>query len=121
MTTEAEQNRQSRGKFFSPTGSRRRRCRTLDLRAMHDAPRRRIEGIPAVHRGTVVPEHHVARAPAMRPDVARPRRTGPELVEERFRLGELETKDVGVAAAAEIEIAPSGIGMDADQRMDRSG
>src|SRR5581483_10825527 len=102
-----------------PTASRRRRRRTLDLRAMHDAARRGIEGVAAVHGGAVIPEHDVARAPAMRPDILWPAGTSPELVEERLRLRKLEAGDIGVAAAAEIEIAPPGVGMDAHQRMDR--
>src|SRR5690242_10174824 len=114
MTTEAEQNRQTGRKFFPPPdASRRGRCRALDLGAVHDAPRPGIEGVAAMHRGPVVPKHHVARAPAMRPDILGPRRIGPELVEERLRLRELEAWNVGIAAAAEIEIATPGIGMEA--------
>src|SRR6185436_531219 len=87
----------------------------LDLRAVHQAPRRRVERVAAVQGAAVVPDHHVADAPLMAEDELRLRGVGPELVEQRLALGELESLDVAVAPPAEEQHLAPGLGMLANQ------
>src|SRR5580704_15751006 len=99
------------------TISGRRPRRALDLRAMPDAALGGIEGVAAMHGAAIVPQHQVADAPGVQPGVFIARRQRPELVEQRLGLRELETDDVGVAAAAQIKAFATGLRVGADQRV----
>src|SRR5258708_10121802 len=78
----------------------------LDLRAMHDPPRVRIERIAPVHGAAIVPENQIADAPDVLPGEFRAIDEGPELVAQRLGLLERKSDQIGVAATAEIEHAP---------------
>src|SRR5262245_17866445 len=79
-------------------GSRRPRF-ALDLGAMHDPARIRVEGVAPVHSAAVVPEHEIAHPPDVFPGEFASADELPQLVEKRFRLREREPYQVGVAAA----------------------
>ena len=70
-----------------------------------------------MHGAAVVPQHEIADAPVVLPCELRMLDEAPEFVEQRFGFGEFESHQIGVAPAAEIEHAPPGVGMGADQRM----
>jgi sodium-dependent dicarboxylate transporter 2/3/5 len=95
------------------------RTLALDLGAMHDAPRARIERVAPVHDAAVVPEHQVAHAPLVAP---RQRIGGgrlPDAVEQQVGLVERQPFEPRVAAPAEIQMPAPGLGMDTDERMKR--
>src|SRR4051812_13595263 len=60
-----------------PSSSRRGRLGGLDLRAVHEAPRGRVEGVAAVQGAAVVPDQHVARLPLLAEDEFQLRRMRP--------------------------------------------
>ena len=94
------------------------RSLSLDLGAMHDAPRAGIERVAAVHDAAVVPQHQVAGAPLVAP---RQRISGgrfPDAVEQRVGLVERQTFEPRVPASTEIQMPASGLGVGADERME---
>src|ERR1700720_2118791 len=60
----------------------------LDLGAVHDTPRGGVEGIAAVHHAAVVPQNEVADTPIIVPGELVAGRVSPDLVEQRFGIGE---------------------------------
>src|SRR5258705_5285005 len=87
----------------------------LDLGAMHQAPRVRIERVAPVQRATVVPDQRVAHPPLLaegKPGLSRVR---PQFVEQRLALLQLHADDVAVAPAPEKEAAAPGLGMRAHE------
>ena len=89
----------------------------LDLGAVHDAPAARVERIAPMHGAAIVPQHQIADAPDVLPGELRPVDEAPQLVEQRLGVRERKPEQIGVAAPAEIEHAPAGIGMRAHQRV----
>src|SRR5690348_18455234 len=87
---------------------------------MHQPPRIRIERIPTVHRGTVVPQDEVAHLPLLVPGELRLAGMGPQAVQQVLALVERQPDDVAIAAAPKEEGVPVRRGMGADERMDRS-
>src|SRR5215471_9767856 len=83
----------------------------LDLGTMHDAPRGWIERVAPVHGAAIIPQHEIADPPDMLPRKFSPRHMAPQLVQQGFGFGKLEPRKVSVAAAAEIQHAPPGVGM----------
>src|SRR5204862_3056330 len=110
-----------------PSRSRRRICFSscrsgrsllaLDLGAVHDAAAVRVECIAPMHGAAVVPHDEVTDAPHMLPCELRAIHKLPQLVEEGFRLRNIEPNQIGVAAPSQIEHAPTGRGMGANKRM----
>src|SRR5215813_3665438 len=68
----------------------------LYLRPVHDATGGRIEGVAAMHRAPVVPEHQVPDLPLMTPGEGLTRRLGPDVIEQRVGFLEREPLEVGV-------------------------
>ena len=97
------------------------RSLSLDLRAMHDASRPGIERVAAVHHAPVVPEDQIADAPLVTPRQRIGSGDLPDAVEQRVRFVERQPLEPRVAAASEVEMPTSGLGMRADQRMQRAG
>ena len=89
----------------------------LDLGAMHDAARRRIERIAPMHGTAVIPQHEIADPPGMFPGELRACDEVPQFVEQCLGLRKLEAYQIRIAPAAEIKHAPPGVGMGADQRV----
>src|SRR5258706_16286830 len=56
----------------------------LDLGAVQNAPRARIERGAAMHRAAVVPKHHVADLPFLAPRQFAVRRVRPEFIQQQF-------------------------------------
>src|SRR5882762_11914698 len=75
----------------------------LDLGAVHEAPRVRIERIAPVQRAAVVPDQHVAHLPLLAEGELGLSRVGPQLIEQRFALVQLHADDAAVAPAPEKE------------------
>jgi sodium-dependent dicarboxylate transporter 2/3/5 len=97
------------------------RTLALDLRAVHDAPRSRIERVASVHDAPVVPQDEVAGAPPVAP---RQRIGGshvPDAIEQRVRFVERQSLEPRIAAPSEIEMPAAGFRMDADEGMQRAG
>src|SRR4051812_37543408 len=90
----------------------------LDLGTVHDASRSGVEGIAAVHRAAVVPQNEVADPPVIVPGQLVAGRVSPNLIEQRFGLGERESVDIGVVAPTEIEALATRFGMRADEWVD---
>jgi solute carrier family 13 (sodium-dependent dicarboxylate transporter), member 2/3/5 len=96
------------------------RSLSLDLGAVHDAPRAGIERVAAVHDTAVVPEHQVADAPLVAPGQRVRGRGLPDAIEQRVGLVERQPLEPRVAAPAEIEMAAPGLGVDAHERVERA-
>jgi hypothetical protein len=94
---------------------------SLDLGAVHDAPRSRIERIAPVHDAAVVPQHEIAGAPLVPPGQRLSRRRLPDAVEHRVGLVEGQSFEPRVPAASEIQMPSAGFGMCTDERMQGSG
>src|SRR5712691_4733656 len=89
----------------------------LDLGAVHDPPAVRVKGVAPVHGAAIVPQNEIANAPRVLPGEFRPIDKAPQLVKQRLGVRKVEPNQVGVAAAAEIEHAPAGVGVRAHQRV----
>ena len=85
---------------------------------MHDAARRWIEGIAAMHRAAIVPQHEIADLPPVVPGQARLGRERPQLVEQRFGLRERQVHEMRIPPAAQKERLPACLRVRAYQRMD---
>src|SRR5262245_7231982 len=70
-----------------------------------------------MHRASIVPEHQIALAPPMLPDVSRVGRHAPERVEQRVRLTWGEAVDIGVTSSAEKQCRAPGLRVHTHQRM----
>ena len=70
-----------------------------------------------MHGAAVVPQDEIAHAPFVVPFELFAVRVHPQLIEQRFGLLKRQSLDVGVAPAPEIQDAPLGFGMRANQRM----
>jgi sodium-dependent dicarboxylate transporter 2/3/5 len=97
------------------------RVLSLDLGAVHDAPRSRIERVAPVHDAAVVPQDEIAGAPAMAPGVRIGGRCLPDAIEQRVGLIERQSLQPRVATASEVQMLPLRLRVDTDQRMECSG
>jgi len=97
------------------------RMLSLDLRAVHDAPRSRIERVAAVHDAAVVPQDEVAGTPAVTPGLRIGGRHLPDAIEQRVGCLERQPLEPRIATSSEIEMLPSGLRVHADERMECSG
>jgi sodium-dependent dicarboxylate transporter 2/3/5 len=94
---------------------------SLDLGAVHDAPRARIERVAPVHHAAVVPQDEIAGAPLVAPGQRAGRRRFPDAVEHGVGLVERQSLEPRVAASSEIQMRSTRLRMDTDERMDGSG
>src|SRR5438067_11810259 len=86
----------------------RARFLILDLRAVHQAARARIERVAPVHRAAVVPQHEITGAPVVPPGQRVARRMRPHVVQQRVALLEPQAFDLRVAPAPALpRSAPS--------------
>src|SRR5260370_40364783 len=92
-----------------------RRRAALDLRSVHDAACRGVERVAPMHGTAVIPQHQIADPPDVLPGELRVRHEIPQLVEQSLGLGKFEPHEIGVASAAEVEHAPPGFWMRANQ------
>jgi len=93
---------------------------SLDLGAVHDAPRSRIERVAPVHNAAVVPQDEIARAPVMTPGLGIGGRRLPDAIEEGVGRLERQSLQPRVAASSEIQMLPSGLRVHTDERMECS-
>src|SRR5690242_7141586 len=92
----------------------------FNLGAMHDSARGRVKGIAAMHGATVIPKNQVSDAPFVVPGKLLASHVGPQLIEQRFRLGQGQAVYVRVASAAKIEHSSVGFRMRAHQGVVRA-
>jgi sodium-dependent dicarboxylate transporter 2/3/5 len=97
------------------------RSLSLDLGAVHDAPRPGVKRITAVHDAAVVPQHEVARTPLVAPRQRVGRGDVPDAIEQRVGFDERHSFEPRVAAAPEIQVAPARFRVNADERMQCAG
>jgi solute carrier family 13 (sodium-dependent dicarboxylate transporter), member 2/3/5 len=97
------------------------RVLSLDLGAVHDAPRSRIERVAPVHDAAVVPQDEVARVPGVTPGVRIGGRRLPDAIEQRSGRIERQSLQPRVAASSEIQMLPSCLRVHTDERMECSG
>src|SRR5262245_55046061 len=93
----------------------------LDLGAVHDAARIRVERIAPVHGAAIIPHDEIADAPDVLPCKFRSINETPKFIEKRLRITKLESDQIGIAATAEIEHASGGVWVRAYERMHRTG
>src|SRR5262245_43265139 len=93
---------------------------SLDLGAVHDAPRSRIEGVAPVHDAAVVPQHEIAGAPLVTPGQRLSRRRLPDAVEHRIGLVDRQSLEPRVPASSEIQVPSACLRMCTDERMEGS-
>jgi solute carrier family 13 (sodium-dependent dicarboxylate transporter), member 2/3/5 len=97
------------------------RALSLDLGAVHDAPRAGVERVPTVHDAAVVPQHEIADAPSMAP---RQRLRGgefPDAIEQGVGLVQRQPFEPCIAPASEIQMLAARFRMHADERMQGTG
>jgi sodium-dependent dicarboxylate transporter 2/3/5 len=94
---------------------------TLDLGAVHDSPRSRIERVAAVHDAAVVPQDEIAGAPLVTPGQRIGRCRVPDAVEHCVGLVERQSLEPRVAASSKIEMPAARFGMHTDERVEGSG
>jgi solute carrier family 13 (sodium-dependent dicarboxylate transporter), member 2/3/5 len=97
------------------------RVLSLDLGAVHDAPRSRIERVATVHDAAVVPQDEIAGAPAVTPRLRVGGRRFPDAIEQHVGRLERQPLEPRVAASSEIQMLPSCLRVHADERMECSG
>ena len=97
------------------------RALSLDLRAVHDAPRSRVERIAAVHDAAVVPQDEISDAPLMAPRQRIRRGKFPDPIEQGVGLVERQPFEPRIAPTSEIQMLAPRLRMDADQRVQRAG
>ena len=107
-----------RGRLAVPSGER---TIALDLGAMHQPSRIRVEFIAAVQDTAIVPHDEIADAPLLIPGEFGLARVFPQCIEQGFAVSEVKALDVGVAAAAEKQRLAAGDRMGADDRMVGAG
>jgi solute carrier family 13 (sodium-dependent dicarboxylate transporter), member 2/3/5 len=96
------------------------RALSLDLGAVHDAPRSRIERVAPVHDAAVVPQDEIASAPLVTPGQRIDGRRLPDAVEHRVGLVERPSLEPRVAASPEIQMTSVRFPMQTDERMECS-
>ena len=94
---------------------------SLDLGAVHDAPRSRIERVATVHDAAVVPQDEIASAPLVTPRKRISCRDLPDAIEQRVRFIERQPLEPRVAASSEIQMPSARFRMCTDERMECSG
>src|SRR5207237_1312475 len=96
------------------------RTLSLDLGAVHDTPRARIERVAPVHHAPVVPQHQVASGPLVAPGQRVRGGRLPDAIEQRVGFIERQPFEPRVAASSEVEMTAAGFRMNADERMQRA-
>src|SRR5262245_55651458 len=97
------------------------RMLSLDLRAVHDAPRSRIDRVAAVHDAAVVPQDEIAGAPAMTPGLRIGSSRLPDAIEQRVGIVERQTLQPRIAPSPEIQMLTSCLRVHTDEGMECSG
>jgi solute carrier family 13 (sodium-dependent dicarboxylate transporter), member 2/3/5 len=97
------------------------RALSLDLGAVHDAPRARVERVAPVHDAAVVPEDEISDAPPMAPCQRVRRGEFPDAVEQGVGLVQRQPFEPCIAAASEIQMLAARFRMHADERMQGTG
>src|SRR4029450_4734148 len=93
------------------------RALSLDLGAVHDAPRSRIERVAAVPDPAVAPPPQIAGAPLVTPGQRVSGRRLPDAVEHRAGLVERQSLEPRVAASAEIQMPSARLRMHTGERV----
>jgi hypothetical protein len=96
------------------------RALSLDLGAVHDAPRSRIERVAPVHDAAVVPQDEIAGAPLVAPGQRISSRRRPDAVQHCVGLVERQSLQPRVAAASEIQMPSACFWMRRDERVECS-
>jgi hypothetical protein len=97
-------------RLMHPSAARlRRSLLALDLGAVHNAARIRVERIASVHGAAIIPHDEIADAPNVLPCKFRSINETPKFIEKRLRITKLESDQIGIAATAEIEHASGGV------------
>ena len=94
---------------------------SLDLGAVHDAPRSRIERVAAVHDAAVVPQDEIAGAPVVTPGQRISRGRLPNAVEHCVRLVERQSLEPRIAASSKVQMPAARFRMHTDERVEGSG
>ena len=94
---------------------------SLDLGAVHDAPRSRIERVATVHDAAVVPQDEIAGAPLVTPGQRISGGRLPDSVQHRVGLVDRQSLEPRVAPPSEIQMVAAGFRMHADERVEGSG
>jgi len=97
------------------------RALSLDLGAVHDAPRAGVERVAPVHDAAVVPQHEISHAPSMAP---RQRVRGgefPDTIEQVVGVVQRQPFEPRIAPASEIQMLAACLGMHTDERMQGAG
>ena len=94
---------------------------SLDLGAVHDAPRSRIERVAAVHDAAVVPQDEIAGAPVVTPGQRISRGRLPNAVEHCVRLVERQSLEPRIAASSKVQMPAARFRMRTDEWMECSG
>ncbi len=89
----------------------------LDLCSVHDAACRGVERVAPMHGTAVIPQHQVADPPDVLPGEFRACDEIPQFVEQCLRVCKFEPHEIRIAPAAEIEHAPPGVRVGANQRV----
>src|SRR4030095_10819785 len=97
------------------------RALSLDLGAVHDAARSRIERVAAVHDAAGVPPDEIAGTPAMPPGLRVSSRRLPDAIEQRVGVVERQSLQPGIAPSSEIQMLPPCFRVHTDERMEGSG
>src|SRR5207249_4732781 len=108
------------GRLARSYGNSDARPSGLDLGAIHEAPRVRVERVAPVQRAAVVPDQHGAHLPLLAKSELRLRRVRPQFVEQRFALGEREAQDVAVAPPPQEQALAAGLGVRAHEGVMRA-
>ena len=94
---------------------------SLDLGAVHDAPRARIERVAAVHDAAVIPQDEIAGAPLVTPRQRVSRCGLPDAVEQCVGFIERQSLQPRVATSPEIQVPAARFRMHTDERVEGSG
>jgi len=94
---------------------------SLDLGAVHDAPRSRIERVAAVHDAAVVPQDEIAGAPVVTPGQRISRGRLPNAVEHCVRLVERQSLEPRIAASSKVQMPAARFRVHTDERVEGSG
>src|SRR6516162_8436860 len=92
----------------------------LDLAPMHDAPRFRVERVPPMQHGEIIPHQKITNLPFMAHHKARLRGMGPERIEQGLALDYLKAEHISIRPPAEKQRLASGFRIGANQRMVRA-
>src|SRR5262245_35816245 len=89
----------------------------LDLTAMHDTSRFRIERVPPMQHRKIIPHEQIAHLPCMAHCEARLGRVRPERIEQGLAFRHVETEYVGIRSAAEKQRLPPCVRLRSDEWM----